>query len=246
MSRVALVTGGTRGLGASMVEMLLAEGWTVVATFQKSYSTANAFYAKNNVAQNNLIVHKCDINSYFEVDQLYEFLDEKFGCIDALINNAGINQRETIWEITEDSWDSILDTNLKAQFFVTRKMWELIKSSDLKRIVFIASVAGQYHGPKTMHYSVSKAGLISMSKVFARYGVNDGIFVNTIAPGLIITEQTREEVASGAADEIIMSTTLAKRAGHPSDVSSALKFLLDPEQKYMLGQVISVSGGAIL
>lgn len=243
MTKVALITGGARGLGASMAMDLAENGWQVYATYKHDRS---ALELQNLCLHKNIIKIKCDIENSHEIEKLKDLLQTKYGFIDALVNNAGINYRETMWEITEDSWDSILNTNLKHQFFFTRKLWELVKVSKLKRIVFISSAAGQYHGPKTLHYAVAKAAVISMTKVMARYGSEDGIFVNAIAPGLIETDQTKDEFASGAADAIIKSTTLLGRHGYPQDVSSALRFLLDERQTYMTGQVLSVSGGAIL
>ncbi len=243
MYKVALITGGARGLGASMASDLAQSGWKVYATYKNERAEEDLQSSKQNT---NIQLIKCDIGKNSEIERLKIFLQEKYGYIDALINNAGINRRETMWEVTEDSWDDILNTNLKAQFFFTRTLWDLVAVSRLRRIIFISSAAGQYHGPKTLHYAVSKAGLISMTKVMARYGAVDGIFVNAIAPGLIETEQTKDEFASGAANEIIQKTTLLGRQGYPADVNSALRFLLDEQQNYMTGQVLSVSGGAIL
>ena len=243
MTKVALVTGGVRGLGASMAMDLAKNGWKVFATYIHDRSESDLQKLQEN---KNIIKVKCDIGNREEVKQLKVLLKKKYGYIDALINNAGINLRETMWEITEDSWDTILQTNLKYQFFFTRELWDLVAASCLKRIIFISSAAGQYHGPKTLHYAVSKAALISMTKVMARYGAKDDILVNAIAPGLIETEQTKDEFAKGAAEAIIKKTTLLGRQGYPHDVNSALRFLLDKDQTYMTGQVLSLSGGAIL
>jgi 3-oxoacyl-[acyl-carrier protein] reductase len=244
--KVALVTGGTRGLGAAMSEFLLREGWLVYATYRRNRAEAQVFEEKNCRYGGRLLTVKCDIGEENESEVLRQEVEKQQGYLDLLVNNAGINLRQSIWDITNDSWDSVLDTNLKNQFFFTRRFWDLIGKSNLRRVVFISSAAGEYHGPKTLHYAVSKAGLISMAKVFARYGVENEIHVNTIAPGLIETEQTRSEFASGAADEIIKSTTLLQRQGSVKDVVSGLKFLIDEDQRYMTGQVLSISGGAIL
>lgn len=243
MRKVALVTGGIRGLGAAMTLDLAKNGWKVYATYKHDRSETDL----NKLNQNKNITYlKCDIGIHSEVEKLKLLLQKKYGYLDALINNAGINHRETIWDITEETWDDVLQTNLKHQFFFTRELWDLVEASNLRRVVFIASAAGQYHGPKTLHYAIAKAALISMTKVLARYGANSEIFINAIAPGLIETEQTQEEFASGSADEIIKTTTLLKRQGYPDDLTSALRFLLDENQRYMTGQVISLSGGAIL
>jgi len=240
-SKVAVVTGGARGLGYAMSCALASDGWKVFAT-HKHARIKPSFSNKHE----NITNIKCDLGDREEVKNLECLIAKEHGYIDALINNAGINCRQGMWEIDEATWDSILNTNLKHQFFFTRNMWELVLASDLRRIIFIASAAGEYHGPKTIHYAVSKAGIISLTKVLARYGAKDNVFVNAISPGLIETEQTRDEFASGAADAIIKNTTLLQRQGFPSDVVSALRFLTDEKQRYMTGQVLSVSGGAIL
>ena len=239
--KVAVVTGGTRGLGSAMALSLATAGWKVYATYATPRYTTDPDFINNDISY-----VKCDVRNENEIQNLKAIIAKKHGYIDALINNAGVNHRETMWDISEESWDTVLDTNLKYQFFFTRSLWSLVLSSRLRRIVFMSSAAGQYHGPKTLHYAVSKAGLISMMKVMARYGAEDEIHVNAIAPGLIETEQTKDEFASGAADNIIQRTTLLQRQGYPADVISALQFLLDENQKYMTGQVISVSGGAVL
>ena len=246
LPKVALITGGTRGLGAEMAKSLLQDGWVVFVTYKNSDAAAQSFKNKNHGFEKNLFIERCSLSDRDAISNLKNKIIDKFGYLDSLINNAGINKRETIWDITEATWNMVLDTNLKDQFFFTREFWDLIKKSEYRRIIFISSVAGQYHGPKTLHYSVSKAGLISMTKVLARYGAPDDIYVNSIAPGLIETDQNREEFLSGAADEIINSTTLLKRPGTLADVSSALRFLLDKEQNYFTGQTLAVSGGAIL
>ena len=113
------------------------------------------------------------------------------------------------------------------------------------RIINISSVASQYHGPKTVHYAVSKAGLNSLTKVLARYGAPHNILINAVAPGLILTDQTKDEFESGDADPLI-DMTLLKRPGCEQDVVTACLLVADNEQSYMTGQVISVSGGAFL
>ena len=120
-----------------------------------------------------------------------------------------------------------------------------MKKQQAGRIINISSVAGQYHGPKTVHYAVSKAGLNSLTKVVARYGAEHNIMVNAVAPGIMLTEQTADELASPAGQKIV-DMTLVKRPGQLRDVASTCVLLAADEQNYITGQVISVSGGAYL
>jgi 3-oxoacyl-[acyl-carrier protein] reductase len=120
-----------------------------------------------------------------------------------------------------------------------------MKAQNYGRIINMSSVAGQYHGPKTVHYAVSKAGLNSLTRVVARYGAEHNILVNAVAPGIVLTDQTADELASPAGQRIV-EMTLLKRPGHLEDITSTCVFLASDEQNYITGQVISVSGGAYL
>lgn len=170
---------------------------------------------------------------------------ERHGGLDILVNNAGINKRGWFHEITDDDWDLILGVNLKGPFICCQEVFPHMIARGGGRIINISSVAGQYHGPKTVHYAVSKAGLNSLTKVLARYGAEHNILVNAVAPGIILTDQTRDELASPAGQRIV-DMTLLKRPGALADVASTCVFLASDEQSYITGQVISVSGGAYL
>ena len=138
-----------------------------------------------------------------------------------------------------------METNLKGPFVCSQEIFPIMIKNGGGRIINISSVASQYHGPKTVHYAVSKAGLNSLTKVLARYGAPHNIYINAVAPGLILTDQTREEFESGDAKPII-DMTLLKRPGCEEDVVSACLAVAENNQNYMTGQIISVSGGAFL
>lgn len=242
----AIVTGGTRGLGASISEELARQGARVCVTYRQNNNAAEEHLANLKKLKADCFALKIDVCNFKQVQFLTDEVTRRFGELDILINNAGINHREFFDETTHEVWDEILDTNLKAQFFITQALWPLLKAADTSRVVNISSVAGQYHGPKTVHYAVSKAGLNSLTKALARYGAPDNIYVNALAPGIILTDQTGEEFESGDAMRIIEETTLLKRPGTLSDVQSAIRFLCDPQQNYMTAQVIALSGGAIM
>lgn len=242
----AIITGGTRGLGACISEEIVRQGASVCVTYRQDHHAAEEHLAHLKSFGTDVFAIKVDVCDSEHVEWLVEEITKRFGQLDILINNAGINQREFFDETTSEVWDAILDTNLKAQFFITQALWPLLKTAAPSRVINISSVAGQYHGPKTVHYAVSKAGLNSMTKALARYGAADNIYVNALAPGIILTNQTAEEFASGDAMRIIEETTLLKRPGTLEDVQSAIRFLCDPQQNYITAQVIALSGGAIM
>ena len=135
--------------------------------------------------------------------------------------------------------------NLRGPFICTQEVFPHMIARGGGRIINISSVAGQYHGPRTVHYAVSKAGLNSLTKVTARYGAEHGILVNAVAPGIMWTDQTADELASPVGERIV-AMTLLKRPGKLRDVAASCVFLASDEQDYITGQVISVAGGAHL
>ena len=244
--KCALVSGGTRGLGAAISLELLRLGAYVIATYRDNVKAAEQFKLDHSEFVGQLTVRKCDVTCESSYGELSNYVTDVYGKLDILINNAGVNHRQFMNETTPDYWDYIIDTNIKEPFFFTRHFWSLLEKGAPSRIINISSVAGQYFGPKTVHYAVSKTGLNGLTKVLARYGAPDSIYVNALAPGIIMTEQTEKEFQSGDAQRIIQETTLLKRPGTLQDVCSAIKFLTDPQQHYLTGQVINLSGGAIL
>jgi 3-oxoacyl-[acyl-carrier protein] reductase len=148
-------------------------------------------------------------------------------------------------ETSDADWDYVLDTNLKGPFMASQEAFRIMEKQKFGRIVNISSISGQNHGPKTVHYAVSKAGLNSLTKVLARYGAPNGILVNAIAPGIIPTEQTETELNSEGG-RAYLDQTLLKSFGTVEDVSAAVLFLVSKSGSYITGQVISVAGGAYL
>jgi 3-oxoacyl-[acyl-carrier protein] reductase len=165
------------------------------------------------------------------------------GRIDVLVNNAGINRQGPVDTVTEADWDEIMAVNLKGPFLVTQAVLPLMVEAGGGRVINIASVSGLYGGPTTAHYAASKAGLISLTQVLARWGAEHGILVNSISPGIIETDLTREELRSGGGAGVV-ALTLLKRPGQVEDVASIAVMLASDEQNYMTGQTISPNGGS--
>ncbi len=242
--KVAVVTGGGRGIGRAIALRFAAEGADVVVNYRADEAAAQETAAAITAAGRRALCVRADVTRRDEVRALFARAVERFGHLDLLVNNAGINRVCFFEEITDQDWDDILATNLKGPFICCQEVFAHMKARG-GRIVNIASVAGQYHGPKTVHYAVSKAGLISLTAAVARYGAEHGILVNAVAPGIIETDLTRDELR-GPGGQKVVALTLLKRPGQLDDVASACVFLCSDEQNYMTGQVLSVAGGAVL
>jgi 3-oxoacyl-[acyl-carrier protein] reductase len=243
--KVAIVTGSSRGIGKAIALEFARQGAKVVVTYNHQAVDAGDVVQQILFEGGEAIAVQLEVCNRQSVQGLFKATHERFRRIDILVNNAGINKRGFLNEITDNDWDMIMDVNLKGPFICCQEVFSYMIGQKEGRIINISSVAGQYHGPKTVHYAVSKAGIISLTKVLARYGAPHNILVNAVAPGLILTDQTRDEVNSPAGEAII-GMTLLKRPGKLSDVASACVFLASDEQTYITGQVISVSGGAYL
>ncbi|MGS0695598.1 SDR family NAD(P)-dependent oxidoreductase [Shewanella sp. 0m-4] len=243
--KVAVITGSSRGIGAAIAQEYCAQGAKVVINYVHSAEQARALADKLNLEGHNAIAVKADVSVRSEIKQLFEQAVSAFGKIDILVNNAGINKRGWFDEVTDEAWDEIMGVNLKGPFICCQEVFPYMQAQQGGRIINISSVAGQYHGPKTVHYAVSKAGLNSLTKVIARYGAEHNILVNAVAPGIVRTDQTADEIDSPAGQKVI-DMTLLKKAARMEDITSACVMLASDEQQYMTAQVLAVSGGAIL
>ena len=242
---IALVTGASRGLGRAIAIGFAREGADVVVNYLNNEKAAKETAAEITKLGRRVCLIQADVTSRKDIQRMFKEAENHFSKIDILVNNAGINKRGWFEEITDEDWDLIMETNLKGPFVCSQEIFPIMVKNGGGRIINISSVASQYHGPKTVHYAVSKAGLNSLTKVLARYGAPHNIYINAVAPGLILTDQTRDEFESGAAEPII-NMTLLKRPGCEEDVVSASLALAENSQNYMTGQIMSVSGGAFL
>ena len=243
--KVAVITGASRGIGRAIAVEYAREGAAVAVGYSEHSDSAAEVVAEIEKAGGKAMAVACDVRDRAAVKAAFAATAQRFGGIDILVNNAGINNRCFFLETTDDEWDQIMTVNLKGPFVCSQEVFPHLIARGGGRIVNISSVAGQYHGPKTVHYAVSKAGLNSLTAVVARYGAEHNILVNAVAPGIMWTEQTADELAGPDGDKIV-AMTLLKRAGQLSDVASTCVFLASDEQSYITGQVISVAGGAVL
>ena len=243
--KIAVITGASRGIGRAIALEYAREGAQVAVGYGEKADRAAEVVAEIEQAGGKALAVHLDVRDRAGIKAGFAAIAQHFGGIDILVNNAGINKRCFFLETTDEEWDSIMEVNLKGPFVCSQEVFPYMISRGGGRIVNISSVAGQYHGPKTVHYAVSKAGLNSLTAVVARYGAEHTILVNAVAPGIMWTEQTADDLA-GPDGAKIVAMTLVKRAGQLSDVASTCVFLASDEQSYITGQVLSVAGGAVL
>jgi 3-oxoacyl-[acyl-carrier protein] reductase len=242
--KVCLITGGGRGLGKAMALAFANEGAKAVAiTFNSNEKYAEETCQLIAEAGSTAYMTPVEVTNRDSIKAWVGHIADAEGKIDVLVNNAGINKQGPIDTVTEEDWDEIMGVNLKGPFLVSQEVLPFMVENNGGRIINIASVSGLYGGPTTAHYAASKAGLISLTQVLARWGAEHGILVNSISPGIIETDLTREELRSGGGAGVV-ALTLLKRPGQVEDVSSIAVMLASDEQNYTTGQTISPNGGS--
>jgi NAD(P)-dependent dehydrogenase (short-subunit alcohol dehydrogenase family) len=232
--RVALVTGGSRGIGRAAALALAEAGADVVITYRERADAAEEVVA----ALGGRAV-RADLAAPGEAARL---IDE-VGRVDVLVNNAGVLEQKPFEQITEADLDLTLAVNLKAVFLLSQAVMGPMRERGWGRIVNVASSGGQLGGPLAVHYSASKAGVIGLTRSLARVGAPH-VAVNCVSPGLIKTEMTEPEIASPAGQDKLRQIPLG-RAGHPDEVAAAIAYLATAAP-YVTGQVLNVNGGLYL
>src|SRR6202000_3383484 len=170
------------------------------------------------------------------------FVDAGFGAISILVNNAGVNKPTDFDQIKDGDWDFVLDTNPKGPFLGAQTFLPLLKQANGASVIHIGSVSGQYGGPRTAHYAASKAGLISLAQVIARFGAQYNVRSNVVAAGLIASEMAQDGMASAAVHKAA-ETIILKRMGRPEEVADAVVFLSSDAASYITAQTLNVNGG---
>eukprot|EP01155_Anaeramoeba_flamelloides_P002841 Anaeramoba_flamelloidesa1059770_13.p1 GENE.a1059770_13~~a1059770_13.p1 ORF type:complete len:241 (-),score=27.39 a1059770_13:100-822(-) len=231
--KVAVVTGGARGLGQAMAETFANEGAKVVAV-----DMSELVYENENVEG-----YKLNITNVDDVQKFYDYVIEKYGKVDILVNNAGVTRDSMTRKMTDDQWNLVLDVNLKGVFNMTRLFGPLMEVNNYGSIINISSVVGIYGNIGQANYAATKAGVIGLTKTwakeFARKGAN--VRVNAIAPGYTMTDMLKT-VPQDLLDKFA-ALTMLKRLGQPNEIANAALFLASEEASYVTGQTLSVDGG---
>lgn len=235
MNKVAIVSGGSRGIGASIVETLASSGFNVVLNYRFSADKANDIASKFS----NVVTFQADVSDHAQVKSLVDFTISKFGHIDLLVNNAGIDFINTLSDTSDSDFDKVLKNNLYSAFYLSKEVSPYMINAKSGLIINISSIWGIVGASCEMAYSVSKAGLDAMTKSLAKELGPSNIRVNSIAPGIIDTDMnsflSKEELSE------IVNDIPVERIGLPSDVADTVLFL--EKNSYITGQVIQVTGG---
>lgn len=239
MSKTVIVTGGSRGIGAAIVNLLAKEGYNVVLNYNKSEEIAKKIQEESTKKGYNVEIFKADVSKREEVKELVEFTIKKFNKIDVLINNAGISQTKLFTDITDDDWNNMINTNLNSVFFMSQEVAKYMIHEKEGCIINISSIWGLVGASCEVHYSVSKAGIDAMTKSLAKELGLSNIRVNSIAPGIIDTDMNKY-LSKEELEEIKEEIPLGK-IGDTSAIAKCVRWLI--EDDYTTGQVISINGG---
>lgn len=239
MKKTVIVTGGSKGIGASIVKILAEEGFNVVLNYNKSEELAKKIQEECTQKGYSVEIYKADVTKREETKKLVEFAISKFGNIDVLVNNAGISQIKLFTDITDEDWNNMINTNLNSVFYMTQEVAKNMIHNKKGCIINISSIWGVTGASCEVHYSVAKAGVDAMTKSLAKELGPSGIRINSIAPGIIDTSMNRnlsKEELKQIEEEIPL-----ERIGRTKDIAKCVKWLIEDE--YTTGQIISINGG---
>lgn len=241
--KVALVTGGARGIGKAICERLADEGAKLAIIdimLDVAEETANEFKAKGIEAA----AFAADVSKLESANETIDAVIKEFGKIDILVNNAGITRDTLMMRMTEQDWDMVIAVNLKGTFNFTKAACRPMMKARSGKIVNVASVVGRMGNAGQANYSASKAGVIGLTKTTAKEFATRNIQVNAVAPGYIQTDMTGK--LSDAATDAFMTVIPMKRGGTPEDVANVVYFLCSDDSNYVTGQVINIDGGMLM
>ena len=236
MARVALVTGGTRGIGGEISRALQKAGRTVAASYFGNDQAAQAF-----TEQTGIKAYKFDVSKFEECVAGVEKIKQELGAIEILVNNAGITRDSTLQKLDREMWDAVIDTNLGSCFNLCKLVFPEMREGKFGRIVNIGSVNGQAGQYGQVNYAAAKSGIHGFTKALAQEGARFGITVNAIAPGYVDTDMVRS-VPPDVLQKIIARIPVG-RLGTPEDIARGVVFLTADESTFITGSTLSINGG---
>jgi len=236
MARVALVTGGTRGIGAAISKALKGAGRTVVASYAGNDVAAAAFKADTGIP-----VYKFDVADYAACQAAVERIHAEIGPIEILVNNAGITRDGTLARMGREMWDAVIDTNLGSCYNMCHLLWEDMRGRKFGRIVNIGSINGQAGQYGQVNYAAAKSGIHGFTKALAQEGARFGITVNAIAPGYVDTDMVRA-VPKDVLEKIVARIPMG-RLGTADDIARGVLFVTADEGDFITGSTLSINGG---
>ncbi len=240
MARVALVTGGTRGIGAAIAKALKAAGYKVAANYGGNDEAANKFKAETGIA-----VFKWDVSSFEACSAGIKQVETALGPVEVLVNNAGITRDATLHRMTPEQWSAVINTNLNSLFNMCRPLIEGMRGRKFGRIINISSINGQKGQIGQTNYSAAKAGEIGFTKALAQENAKLGVTVNAICPGYINTEMV-QAVPKDVLEKSILPQIPVGRLGEPEDIARCVVFLASDDAGFITGSTMTVNGAQYL
>jgi len=237
MARVAVVTGGTRGIGAAISKALKAAGYKVAASYAGNDAAAEKFKGETGIN-----VYKWDVSSYDACVEGLKKVEADLGPVEVLVNNAGITKDAPFHRMTPDQWYAVINTNLNSLFNMSRPLWEGMRARKFGRIINISSINGQKGQFGQANYSASKAGDIGFTKALALEGARAGITVNAICPGYINTEMV-QAVPKDVLEKNILPLIPTGRLGEPEEIARCVLFLASDDAAFITGSTLTANGG---
>jgi acetoacetyl-CoA reductase len=237
MARVALVTGGTRGIGAAISKALKGAGYQVAACYAGNDEAAKAFTAETGIH-----AYKWDVADFDACAAGIAQVEAELGPIEILVNNAGITKDGMFHRMTKDQWYGVINTNLNSLFNMTRPVWEGMRARKFGRVICISSINGQKGQMGQVNYSASKAGDLGFVKALAQEGARAGITVNAICPGYVATDMVKA-IDPAVVEKSILPHIPVGRLGEPEEIARTVLFLAGDDAGYITGSTLAINGG---
>lgn len=242
--KIALVTGGTRGIGRGIAKKLADDGYFVIVNFVSNETAANELLSELESRGQAGCAYKCDVSQEADVAEMFSHIEQECGAVDVLVANAGITRDTLVVRMKDEAWHDVIETNLSSLFYLTKSVLRNMIKTRFGRIIAISSIVGLMGNAGQANYAASKAGVIGYIKSIAKEVASRGITANVIAPGYIATDMTAflsEELREASVKRIPNG-----RVGAPEDIANVVSFLANDASNYIQGQVITVDGGMSL
>lgn len=241
MKKIALVTGGTEGIGLAICKKLLRNNITVIGTYSNNEENANKAKEQLGKISSDFYLKKSSNNNEKDIKELAKYIRKEYGYLNYLVNNAGISKSEISLRMSNEEWSNVIDVNLSGTFYTTREMAPLLFKSEKSSIVNISSQVGKFGNVGQVNYAASKSGIFGLTHTFAQEFSKKRVRVNAVSPGFVDTSILAE--MSGELLEKRKSRILLNRLAKPSEIANVVYFLLSDESSYINSTILDVDGG---